>query len=239
MIKFFRNIRQKLLLEGKTANYLKYAIGEIVLVVFGILIALQFNNWNNNQKDKKLEKRYLSDIIQDLKADSIAIADFKKESDEQVRTKNKLVDYYNGQSFAHDSLVLYFDAQWKPVYNFTPILTTLEEMKSTGNIGVITNISLRRKILETYNSYQVHIQKNEVIYNRLQEEFWKIILSKLPNLPLDYASETLNNFDVETALKDFEIKNRLMLNHVKGMNNGIKNLQNINNQLLIELRSKL
>lgn len=53
MIKLFRNIRRKLLEQGKTANYLKYAIGEIVLVVIGILIALSINNWNEKQKLKK------------------------------------------------------------------------------------------------------------------------------------------------------------------------------------------
>jgi hypothetical protein len=62
MIKLFRNIRQKLIKEGKTTNpafakasagtYLKYAIGEIVLVVIGILIALQINNWNERRKDR-------------------------------------------------------------------------------------------------------------------------------------------------------------------------------------------
>lgn len=46
MIKFFRNIRQNLLAEGKIGKYLKYASGEIILVVIGILIALQINNWN-------------------------------------------------------------------------------------------------------------------------------------------------------------------------------------------------
>ena len=50
MIKFFKNIRKTLLIEGKTANYLKYGIGEIMLVVIGILIALQINNWNENRK---------------------------------------------------------------------------------------------------------------------------------------------------------------------------------------------
>ena len=58
MIKFFRNLpgrqtgsRQDLLSKGKTGKYLKYAIGEIILVVFGILIALQINNWNEKRKD--------------------------------------------------------------------------------------------------------------------------------------------------------------------------------------------
>lgn len=50
MIKFFRKIRQNLVSEGKAVNYLKYAIGEIILVVIGILIALQINNWNEERK---------------------------------------------------------------------------------------------------------------------------------------------------------------------------------------------
>ena len=50
MIKFFRKIRYQLLGEGKTGKYLKYAIGEIVLVVIGVLIALSINNWNEHKK---------------------------------------------------------------------------------------------------------------------------------------------------------------------------------------------
>ena len=60
MIKFFRKIRQNLLFENKTGKYLKYAIGEIVLVVIGILIALQINNWNEERKDRRLEKEYIA-----------------------------------------------------------------------------------------------------------------------------------------------------------------------------------
>lgn len=62
MIKFFRKIRQNLIVQGKTLNYVKYAIGEIVLVVIGILIALEVNNWNNERKDLKKENYYLNSI---------------------------------------------------------------------------------------------------------------------------------------------------------------------------------
>jgi len=59
MIKFFRKIRQNLLIENKTGKYFKYAIGEIILVVIGILIALQINNWNENRKHKNKKHKYI------------------------------------------------------------------------------------------------------------------------------------------------------------------------------------
>ncbi len=66
MIKFFRHIRQNLLSEGKTVKYLKYAIGEIVLVVIGILIALSLNNWKNYQDDRKEERILLHNLQQEF-----------------------------------------------------------------------------------------------------------------------------------------------------------------------------
>ena len=70
MIKFFRKIRQKMLTENKFSKYLLYAIGEIVLVVIGILIALQINNWNESNKLKKEETLYLERLIIDLEKDT-------------------------------------------------------------------------------------------------------------------------------------------------------------------------
>jgi len=69
MIKIFRKIRQDLLSEGKTSKYLKYAAGEIILVVIGILIALQINNWNQNNSNKKLERQYYSSMKSQLSED--------------------------------------------------------------------------------------------------------------------------------------------------------------------------
>lgn len=63
MIKFFRKIRQNLIAEGKTTKYFKYAIGEIILVVIGILIALQINNWNEDLKNSKQEQEILTQLV--------------------------------------------------------------------------------------------------------------------------------------------------------------------------------
>lgn len=77
MIKLFRNIRQNLIKEGKTSKYLKYAIGEIILVVIGILIALQINNWNEVQKGQMKATTILEAIRSDMVKDLELIEEFK------------------------------------------------------------------------------------------------------------------------------------------------------------------
>tara|TARA_R110002073_G_scaffold319700_1_gene494494 strand:- start:24256 stop:24981 length:726 start_codon:yes stop_codon:yes gene_type:complete len=67
MIKFFRKIRQKMLTENKFSKYMLYAIGEIILVVIGILIALQINNWNSNRIEKESDSQLIGALIIDLK----------------------------------------------------------------------------------------------------------------------------------------------------------------------------
>jgi hypothetical protein len=75
MISFFRKIRQKLLSQNRVTQYLAYALGEIFLVVIGILIALQINNANEDRKAKLTEKAVLNNLLQDLRADSLAFHD--------------------------------------------------------------------------------------------------------------------------------------------------------------------
>ena len=69
MIKFFRRIRQQLLSQNKFSKYMLYAIGEILLVVIGIVIALQLNTWNEGRKNRILEKYYVNRIIADINSD--------------------------------------------------------------------------------------------------------------------------------------------------------------------------
>ncbi len=73
MIKFFRKIRQRLLTENKFSKYLIYAIGEIVLVVIGILIALQINNLNEQRKDKIKEQVILKHLKEDYQVNLIQL----------------------------------------------------------------------------------------------------------------------------------------------------------------------
>ncbi|HPG09374.1 MAG TPA: DUF6090 family protein, partial [Saprospiraceae bacterium] len=66
MIHLFRKIRKELIKGNRTTQYLRYAIGEIILVMIGILLALQVNNWNENRKDKIIEQEYLNRLQLDI-----------------------------------------------------------------------------------------------------------------------------------------------------------------------------
>jgi len=66
MINFFRKIRKQLADDNKPLKYARYAIGEIVLVVVGILIALSINNWNENNKNIEVRRNYYHQILKDL-----------------------------------------------------------------------------------------------------------------------------------------------------------------------------
>ena len=80
MIKFFRSIRKSLLNEGKTSKYFKYAIGEIILVVIGILIALQINNWNENRKSQEKIDNYFNKMLVEMNQKKDWLKNYQKDN---------------------------------------------------------------------------------------------------------------------------------------------------------------
>ena len=123
MIKFFRKIRQNLLSGGETGKvawpvgrYLKYAIGEIVLVVIGILIALSINNWNESRKQSASEKEFITSLKNDLKQDKafiLLIVDILEPKIEAYKKLNgNLTNLYQNDRKTLDSICqIYFKSQ--------------------------------------------------------------------------------------------------------------------------------
>lgn len=91
MIKFFRNIRRKLAAENKVASYLRYAIGEILLVVIGILIALQINNWNENRKSQNMADEVYNNLLTSLEQDSVEVQRTIDLLTKSLETQKKLI----------------------------------------------------------------------------------------------------------------------------------------------------
>ena len=148
MIKFFRHIRKSLLMENKTSKYFKYAIGEIVLVVIGILIALQINNWNENRKSRQKEQSYLlgfkSDIQNSLKELDRVINKSEMASmaaDSILKMKRGEIDTLNLSNFVRCVL---------KANGYTAYIVqqgTIDDIKGSGNLDVIKNDSIRLAIV--------------------------------------------------------------------------------------------
>ena len=150
MIKFFRKIRQNLLSEGKTGKYLKYAIGEIVLVVFGILIALQINNWNESNKLRNEGVLYLQRLNIDLVADTLyfnqKISRAKLLIDQNTSFIKKMYD--RQQTFEEKKELLYMPL-WDSEY-LTIQDNTFKELVSSGKLNIINNSTLKATIVNYY-----------------------------------------------------------------------------------------
>ena len=163
MIKFFRQIRYKLMSENKTTKYFKYAIGEIVLVVIGILIALQINNWNTNQINKEKERVYLSNIKRDLQEQLTAIeAQIFYEKKITILATPIIQHYKKTNKFKVDSLFTASLGVLSGRKTFVQNKPTYTELISSGNIDIISDNVLKDLIIKYYQD----LERDELIINK-------------------------------------------------------------------------
>ncbi len=148
MIKLFRRIRQKLLTENKFSKYLIYAIGEIVLVVIGILIALSINNWNETRKSRGVEIELLKTIKTDLERTLIDLKDDYEGHLIGQKNGNKFKFFLLGENMSEDSIFLYFRSLVQDRH-FFPNSSGYESFKSS-EMNIISNDTLRLMITEIY-----------------------------------------------------------------------------------------
>ena len=147
-------MRQRLLNENKVTRYAAYALGEIVLVVIGILIALNINNWNEAKKDRIIEQSYLLNLREDLKADINWIKrNVFDRYDAKLSALNKGKAHYQGNFIVRDTLSFLNELGYGSVFGnivWAFNRTTYDEMVNTGNLRKIENDSLRQAVLDYY-----------------------------------------------------------------------------------------
>ncbi|MCA0133240.1 DUF6090 family protein [Winogradskyella alexanderae] len=185
MIKFFRKIRQKLLSENKFNKYLIYAIGEIVLVVLGILIALQVNNLNNERQNNKKVSGYINEIKNNLAVDAELIDSIVSHNNTKIQQLIKTIDFYyrmEGDMRYRDSI--FFIASKGKIASFIPFktnITGLNALISSGELSLIPN----RIRIELNNYYDRSAEQNEnserskeLTRTSVQDKFLKIIVTR-------------------------------------------------------------
>ncbi|MCW5518168.1 DUF6090 family protein [Muriicola sp. Z0-33] len=195
MLKFFRRIRQQLLSENKFSKYLLYAIGEIFLVVIGILIALQINNWNENQKQRTFAKKLLLDIKISLSNNYEQLNFVIDYNEEGITSAEMLQNHLDSNLPYHDSLDIHFS---KAIQYSTPIIRNAG-YKSLANYGLnlIQNDSLLNALDDMYNMGWIEtlvLRQENYFYNTaspiLTELFEKVAM-RTSMKPFDY--EALKN----------------------------------------------
>jgi hypothetical protein len=237
MIPFFRKIRKTLADDNKPIKYLRYAIGEIILVVIGILIALQINNWNENRKNKVFEKEILTQIQENLKNDKLALEEIVTNFSKAVKSSEKILNSQVSQK-TQDSINIWLGAIIQ-FDRFQPLTNAYEVLKSNG-LDKISNKKLRFLLGRYYDDEASHMIKStndiEIAFN----DHW---------IPILFEEMVEFEFKKSVELKDYSIllkpskaQNILKLNRdnlASGINRikrGLATIQEIQNLIVKEIK---
>ncbi len=155
MIKFFRHIRKDLMEKNKTGKYFKYAIGEIVLVVIGILIALQINNWNEGRKQKMQIHTNILSIAKDISIDTLEQNRTAKSLQREIDAGKNLIAIMESEThYVSDSLAFILDFNtFTTVYNYPEQTNTWKLLNSSGSLAEFPDAILLSMLQDYYDSY--------------------------------------------------------------------------------------
>jgi hypothetical protein len=199
MIKFFRKIRQNSLMEKKTGKYLKYAIGEIVLVVIGILIALSINTWNEGRKEGIKEQLILKSLKANLKENLKLLSLANKAAIDAYNASlnlNELITPNSGKINTNqiDSLTsIMFD-----YFTFDANSGAINEIINSGQLNIIKNDELKNQV-SNWSGLIDDAQRDGDIANKHSFDNMVIYLSKngtISNLPL--GNDIIQNLNIKS-----------------------------------------
>lgn len=245
MFRFFRTLRQRLFTKNKFGKYLLYAIGEIALIVVGILIALYLDSINAEKQAEQTETELLSELKSNL-VSNIKILERTLESESQYLSYNQMIlDYLNHQKPYNEELESAFGVYFWTVSS-NPVTGGYEFLKSKG-IDLITNDSLRNKISFIFeNEFSILKNENEVWSNNLQQNisypyhvkhFRRYFATDSNNVELELAKP----FDYNSLLTDEEFKsiNTEIMSNRKWNINSLQKLIGEMEELIIEIDAEL
>ncbi len=202
MIKFFRHIRHSLINQNQMGKYFKYAVGEIILVVIGILIALQINTWNTQRLDNNKEQEYLHNLIEDIKVQQELVTNqiiHEKKMKSQVE---KALVHLNSEIINADSLNTYLSDITRK--SFVVNDPTFQDLKSSGNILLIKDNTLRKNILSFYQYLEYSALVIQTSNEQGISEFRDFLL-KNPVVNLNYKDTVKVAGDIDWSVNTVTI----------------------------------
>jgi hypothetical protein len=172
MINFFRKIRQNLLMENKTGKYFKYAIGEIVLVMIGILLALQVSNWNQDRKDRISERKLLDNIHRDFVHNKV---DFDSVKAIHYRGLNALENIIVLFPLNRDTLKLAAYNKYKSQIQdmtYNPYSSSIESVVNSNALQLIQDEELQKYLVSWKDVFLDYKEDENNYYDYLHDYFW-------------------------------------------------------------------
>jgi Family of unknown function (DUF6090) len=167
MINLFRKLRHSFIDNKQMGKYLKYSIGEIVLVMIGILLAVQVNNWNIKRGNRAKEIKYLQNIQLDIQKDLISLTSNLETRKNSFIGNKRLIEHAKGNEIEDITELVSDIANTLNEKRFTPNNTTYKELSSSGNLNIISNDSIKQLLLqleEHYNTNEFGIEHETFDY---------------------------------------------------------------------------
>jgi len=172
MIKFFRKIRYELMEKNKTAKYFKYAIGEIVLVMIGILLALQVSNWNQERKDRISERKLLDNIHRDFVHNKVGFDSLKAIHYRALKGLEKLVALFplNNDSLKYAAYKKY-NLQIKGM-TYDPYSSSIESVVNSNALQLIQDENLQKYLVSWKDVFRDYKEDENTYYDYLNDFLW-------------------------------------------------------------------
>ena len=225
MYTLFKKLRRKFILENDSNGYLKYAVGEVFLVMLGILLALQVDNWNEERKEKKLEKEILVNLQNEIQANLHTVERITK-GKKQVLSAAKIILNYTGKHSTWNS-TMDFDSLLAITlfsgYKYSPENGIMEDLINSGKISLLENDSLRFLITSLPHDIILIQDEDDVYRSELHLYFLPFVGKLYPTRnftsQLEYRDLNFNigqsNFDIEpeSLLNNPEFESMLTTQH--------------------------
>ncbi|WP_455168499.1 DUF6090 family protein [Aegicerativicinus sediminis] len=165
MIKIFRELRRQLVMIYKFDKYILYAIGEIILIVVGILIAVGIGEWRSNVKNEQELKSYYESLYYDLNQDKESLDSLIILFDTASRAIYQEIDKMQTGKYTQDSLYSNVPGWMVYLTEFTPSKPTYMEIISSGKLQLFTNEDIKKQLLKVYNSLYPEVQFRQTATN--------------------------------------------------------------------------
>ena len=196
MIKFFRQIRYNLMNENKMGKYFKYAIGEIVLVVIGILIALSINNWNEGRKSKKMAAEVYTNLLTSLEQDSIEVTRIINLLTKSLETQKKFIlstsDQYM-KNISQQDLNKMIEEIFSGVMSFFPKTGVYNLITSNNSMDLLQSSEIKSLLINLYDfQYKRYENVDAVIDNKYHYSIGALVRKKI-----GFIVEYNSNIEVE------------------------------------------